>query len=186
MSYRHQILLANPEFSIADRKKLMVYVVEHSPRGALGVIINQKACPVTLNHLRSHLSADKIPENLDIDFGGPDLCGEHFFCLHKKSLGRFERTTQLGSDLYLTVCSNLKEKLSSFDQINLKVFYGMIRWAPWELEAQILQDRWFNKPYQEDFVFNKDNELGEVLWEKAFEQLGISWPDLYLESHEVH
>lgn len=185
MSYRHQILVSHPDYALGERAKVLVYVLEHSQRGALGLAVNQKAHEQFLN---SRHVLPTLPEGISPHFGGPEISSQGFFTLHKKSVGTFEKTTQMGSDLFLTVSSDIFQKTLFLPkpELCMKAIFGIIRWAPWELDTQVIQDLWFNVPYHPDLLFTSSRESGDQTWEKAFHLLGISSANLHLENLGVH
>ena len=149
--------MVDPNFDHA-----VVYVCEHSDKGAMGVVINRPT-ELTLGRL-----FDKIDLKLEIApwrdepvfFGGP-VQTERGFVLHKPA-GNFGSTLNVADDIGLTTSKDVLEAVAEGSgPRRLLVTLGYAGWGAGQLESELAQNGWltvaadtrviFDTPVQERF-----------------------------------
>lgn len=126
-----------------------------------------------------------INQSIPIYFGGPVEPTGRFVVLHQKSLGRFQETAQMGSDLFLTTSSDIlaSPALQSADKLDqFRLFFGLIQWRPGELDSQILRDHWMSIKFDSSILFHQALD-SERLWERCYENIGLSPYQVHSESY---
>ena len=166
MKYRHGFLIATWAHREHPYAQSVLYVCEHSPQGALGLILN-KHLDLSLADLTKHYSAAGMKTRLFL--GGSTKSQERGFVLHR-DLGRFwQGTTQMAGDLYLTTTNDILEDIGHFDEKEYRIFLGYTGWQPGQLEQEIIKDYWFFLPYQSQLMFLKPDEL----WQACYRSMGF-------------
>ena len=185
MSYRHSFLVSAPQYSYGDLDQLVVYVCEHSVKGALGLILNK----LHHKHFNDLIELDKtippLPSTIPIHFGGPLDATKRFLVLHNKSVGYFNETAQMGSDLFLTTSSDALQRVVLGTEGDFIVFFGMIQWLPGELERNLVHHNWFSLDFDADIIFNNTIPVNQI-WTHCYRQLGFKPYQVSPALHTYH
>ncbi len=143
MNLTHQFLIAMPSMADPNFDHTVVYVCEHSEKGAMGVVINR---PTDLTLARLF---DKIDLKLEIApwcdepvfFGGP-VQTERGFVLHEPA-GNFGSTLTVADDIGLTTSKDVLEAVAGGSgPRRLLVTLGYSGWAAGQLEEELAQNGW--------------------------------------------
>ena len=159
----------------------VVYMCEHSERGAMGLIINKPA-DMSMRQLFDKVDLPLHRQDLidqQVLLGGP-VHTERGFVLHDPVL--LDEPVQAGDSIYastLTVAGGLEmttsrdvlEALSSgAGPRRVLVTLGYASWGEGQLESELSENSWLTVPAHADIVF--DIPL-EQRYDKALELLGL-------------
>ena len=177
----NHFLIAMPGLEDAIFTKSVVYVCEHSPRGALGLVINKPADinmatlfgKVELPLMRTDLS------NKPVFLGGP-MQGERGFVLHAPSGADqeggsenplFASTMKIPGGLEMTTSKDVLDALSSgAGPRKVHVSLGYSSWGEGQLEAELGANSWLTVAADQAIIFDTPVEQR---YDKALALLGL-------------
>jgi putative transcriptional regulator len=155
MDLTNQFLIAMPSMEDPNFDRTVVYVCEHSDKGAMGVVINR---PMELTLARLF---DKIDLRLEIApwrdepvlYGGP-VQTERGFVLHAPA-GNYSSTLTVAEDIGLTTSKDVLEALAGGQgPARLLVTLGYAGWAAGQLEHELAHNGWLNVAADSRVIFD--------------------------------
>jgi putative transcriptional regulator len=167
----NHFLLAMPAMADPNFGGAVVFIAEHSAKGALGLVINR---PMELD-----LQAlfERIDLKLEIGplkatpvfFGGP-VQTDRGFVLHEPR-GEWSSTVSIGDSLGLTSSKDVLEAVAAGDgPERLLVTLGYAGWGPGQLEDEIARNAWLTVAADPAVIF--DTPVAQRLL-RAYRLLGI-------------
>jgi putative transcriptional regulator len=153
----------------------VIYLCEHTEKGALGLVIN-KPIDIKLKNL-----FEKVELTLDRDdladepvfFGGP-VQTERGFVLHEKldgEGGHYNSSLQIPGGLEMTTSKDVLEALSNgAGPKKVLVTLGYSGWGAGQLEDEIKRNSWINVGARPEIIFDTPVEQR---YDKALSLLGI-------------
>ena len=172
----NQFLIAMPGMVDQTFAGAVVYLCEHTDKGALGLVINK---PIDIN-LRNLF--EKVELTLDRDdladvpvfFGGP-VQTERGFVLHERladDSGHYNSSLAIaGGGLEMTTSKDVLEALShGAGPKKVLVTLGYSGWRAGQLEEEISRNGWITVDAQPDIIFDTPVEQR---YSKALSLLGI-------------
>ncbi len=171
----NQFLIAMPGMADDTFAGAVVYLCEHTEKGALGLVIN-KPIDIKLKNLfeKVELSLDS-PELAEqpVFFGGP-VQTERGFVLHEKPGGNaspYNSTLQIPGGLAMTTSKDVLEALAhGAGPKKLLVTLGYAGWAAGQLEDEIGRNGWLNVDATQEIIFDTPVEQR---YDRALSLLGI-------------
>ncbi|WP_088285436.1 YqgE/AlgH family protein [Ideonella sp. A 288] len=171
----NQFLIAMPGMADDTFAGSVVYLCEHTEKGALGLVIN-KPIDIKLKNLfeKVELSLDSTElGEQPVFFGGP-VQTERGFVLHDK-LGDddspYSSTLSIPGGLAMTTSKDVLEALShGAGPKRLLVTLGYSGWGAGQLEDEIGRNGWLNVDAAPEVIF--DTPVGER-YDRALSLLGI-------------
>jgi len=169
--FTHQFLLAMPGMTDPNFSGAVVYVAEHSPNGALGVVIN-RTMEIDLRTLFERIDLELAPGavgDAPVFFGGP-VQTDRGFVLHHP-FGQWNATVRVAEEIGLTSSKDILEAVARGEgPTRLLVALGYAGWGPGQLENEISRNAWLTLPAQPDLIFETP---AEQRLSRAFKLLGI-------------
>ena len=181
---KHHFLIAMPGLEDETFARSVVYMCEHSPRGAMGLIINKPA-DISMRHLFDKVDLPLRREDLmqsPVSQGGP-VQTERGFVLHDPL--RMDKPQQDGGSIYastlavpggleMTTSRDVLEALSSgAGPRRVLVTLGYSSWGEGQLESELAENTWLTVPASEEVIF--DVPMAER-YDRALDLLGLkSW-----------
>ena len=181
---KHHFLIAMPGLEDETFARSVVYMCEHSPRGAMGLIIN-KPSDISMRHLFDKVDLPLRREDLmqnPVGHGGP-VQTERGFVLHDPL--RMEKPQEDGGSIYastlsvpggleMTTSRDVLEALSSgAGPRRVLVTLGYASWGEGQLESELGENTWLTVPASADVIF--DVPMAER-YDRALDLLGLkSW-----------
>ncbi|MFN3376615.1 MAG: YqgE/AlgH family protein [Burkholderiaceae bacterium] len=179
----HHFLIAMPGLADASFARSVVYLCEHSERGALGLVIN-KPSDLSLKGLFDKVDLSLGREDLQqapVYQGGP-VQTERGFVLHEPLLPPgladdetpYASTLQIPGGLEMTTSKDVLEALSTgAGPRRVLVTLGYASWAEGQLESEIAENVWLTVGADPAVIF--DTPAGER-YDRALGLLGLqSW-----------
>ena len=178
VNFTNQFLIAMPSLRDGTFAGTVVYLCEHTEKGALGLVIN-KPIDITLKHL-----FEKVELSLDRDdlaekpvyFGGP-VQTERGFVLHESlggegdEGGHYNSSLRIPGGLEMTTSKDVLEALSSgAGPKKVLVTLGYSGWGAGQLEDEMSRNGWINVSAERDIIF--DTPVDQR-YDKALSLLGI-------------
>ncbi|MDX3906811.1 MAG: YqgE/AlgH family protein [Pigmentiphaga sp.] len=150
----NQFLIAMPGMADPNFAGAVIYVCEHTPKGALGLVINRPT-DLTLASLfeRIELSlSDPDRAESPVFFGGP-VQTDRGFVLHAP-VGEYNSSIKVG-DLALTTSRDVLQAVSEGQGPGqLLVTLGYAGWEAGQLEDEISENAWLSVSATPEIIFN--------------------------------
>jgi len=171
--------MADPNFS-----RTLTYICEHTPEGALGLVVN-RPIDMTLSSLLERLNlspqaankaGDKVGESgtAPVYFGGP-VQTDRGFVLHRP-VGDWNATLKVSEEVALTTSKDILEAVSGGKgPERMLVTLGYSGWAAGQLENELRQNAWLTVPAQDAILFDLPAEQRLTA---AMGLLGINYASL--------
>ena len=180
----HHFLIAMPGLQDAGFAKSVVYLCEHSERGALGLIIN-KPSELNLQHLFDKVDLPMQRQDLTntpVFQGGP-LQTERGFVLHETMHGTpsagdtpseesvYASTMMIPGGLEMTTSRDVLEAISTgAGPSRVLVSLGYSSWGEGQLEAELADNSWLTVAADTAVIF--DSPI-EKRYDHALKLLGV-------------
>jgi putative transcriptional regulator len=181
---KHHFLIAMPGLEDETFARSVIYMCEHSPRGAMGLIINKPA-DISMRHLFDKVDLPLRREDLmqsPVLQGGP-VQTERGFVLHDPL--RMDKPQEDGGSIYastltvpggleMTTSRDVLEALSSgAGPRRVLVTLGYSSWGEGQLESELAENTWLTVAASEEVIF--DVPMAER-YDRALDLLGLkSW-----------
>ena len=179
----NHFLIAMPGLDDALFGKSVVYVCEHSPRGALGLVINKPA-DISLPDLFGKV--DLALKRMDLTdnpvFQGGPVQTERGFVLHEpiyigednKSEALYASTMSIPGGLEMTTSKDVLEALASgAGPRKVLITLGYAAWGEGQLESELSENSWLTVDADREVIF--DTPVAQR-YERALGLLGLqSW-----------
>lgn len=176
----HHFLIAMPGLSDELFGRSVVFMCEHSERGALGLVIN-KPSDILLPRLFEKVDLQLHREDLleqPVFQGGP-VQTERGFVLHE-ALGEgseetvYASTLSIPGGLEMTTSKDVLEAMASgAGPRRVFVSLGYASWGQGQLESEIVENSWLTVPADVDLIF--DVPVAER-YTRALALLGLQQP----------
>jgi putative transcriptional regulator len=171
----NQFLIAMPGMADDTFAGAVVYLCEHSEKGALGLVIN-KPIDIKLKNLFEKVDLTLDREDLaeqPVYFGGP-VQTERGFVLHEplsEDGGHYTSSLRVPGGLEMTTSKDVLEALShGAGPKKVLVTLGYSGWSPGQLEDEISRNGWITVGAEPSIIF--DTPVQDR-YERALSLLGI-------------
>jgi putative transcriptional regulator len=173
----NQFLIAMPGMGDGTFAGTVIYLCEHTEKGALGLVIN-KPIDITLKSLfeKVELSLDRDDmAELPVYFGGP-VQTERGFVLHEPLSesgegGPYNSSLKVEGGLEMTTSKDVLEAISSGNgPKKVLVTLGYSGWGAGQLEEEMSRNGWINVEAEPGIIF--DTPVNQR-YGKALSLLGI-------------
>jgi len=172
----NQFLIAMPGMADDNFSRAVVYLCEHTPQGALGLVINRPT-DITLKSLFEKVELTLDREELvgqPVYFGGP-VQTERGFVLHEKTgteQSPYTSTLAIaGGDLEMTTSKDVLEALANgAGPRKLLVTLGYSGWSAGQLEEEIGRNGWLTVHADPHVIFDTPVEQR---YQRALSLLGF-------------
>lgn len=166
----NQFLMAMPGMVGGELAGSVIYVCEHTARGALGLVINRPT-DLTLGSLfeRIDLKLEIAPKDDLVFFGGP-VQTDRGFVLHTP-VGAYSSSINLGELALTTSRDVLQEVAEGRGPEFMLITLGYAGWGAGQLESELAQNAWLNVEASKDILFGVPPE---DRYEAALGALGIT------------
>ena len=180
MNLTHHFLIAMPGLEDASFSRSVVYLCEHSERGALGLIIN-KPSDITLKSLFDKVDLSLRREDLTKEpvFQGGPVQTERGFVLHEPMLmdkaetdeSVYASTMMIPGGLEMTTSKDVLEALSTgAGPRRVLITLGYSSWGEGQLESELAENAWLTVAADLSVIF--DTPVPER-YDRALSLLGL-------------
>src|SRR6476620_1754658 len=177
-NFTNQFLIAMPGMGDESFAGAVVYLCEHTEKGALGLVIN-KPIDIKLKNLFEKVELTLDREDLadePVYFGGP-VQTERGFVLHERlggeggEGGHYSSSLQIAGGLEMTTSKDVLEALShGAGPKKVLVTLGYSGWGAGQLEDEMSRNGWINVGAEPGIIFDTPVEQR---YDKALSLLGI-------------
>ncbi len=155
-SVTHHLLVAMPGLADPLFSGTVIYIAEHSQKGAMGLVLNRLA-EIDLLSLFSRIEIDTNKKNsklLPVFLGGP-IQQDRGFVLHEP-IGSWSSSLKISDQLALTSSRDILEATAQGSgPQRLLVSLGYSGWGPGQLDSELLSNSWLTIPIlNNDLIFD--------------------------------
>ena len=154
----HHFLIAMPALQDPIFRRSVVYICEHNPEGAMGIIINKPLENLKIEGILEKLKITPEPrdESIRLDkpvmLGGP-LAEDRGFILHTPP-SNFTSSIRISDNTVMTTSRDVLETLGTDKQpSDVMVALGYSSWDKGQLEQEILDNAWLTAPADLNILF---------------------------------
>ena len=172
MELTGKLLLAMPGMGDMRFDHSVVFLCEHSAKGAMGLIVNKPAQDLALGEVLEQLDIEVTPDvrQMPVHFGGP-VESSRGFVLHSGDYQSGAGTLEVDDAISMTATQDILEDIAAGNGPERSLLaLGYSGWGPGQLEAEIAQNGWLTATAPADILFGRANEHK---WSAALKVLGI-------------
>lgn len=171
----NQFLIAMPGMTDGNFAGAVVYMCEHTERGALGLIINR---PIEIGVQQLFEKVDLVLEREDllatpVYLGGP-VQTERGFVLHEQldeEGGHYSSTLKIDGGLEMTTSRDVLEAMANgAGPRKVLITLGYAGWSAGQLEEELSRNGWLSVAADRDIIFDTPVE---ERYDRALSLLGI-------------
>ena len=178
-NFTHHFLIAMPGLEDAMFAKSVIYMCEHSERGALGLVIN-KPSDINLKKLFDKVELPLHRQDLTLApvFQGGPVQTDRGFVLHESVMpgneSVYASTMTIPGGLEMTTSKDVLEALSTgYGPRKVFISLGYSSWGQGQLESEISDNSWLTVAADPAVIFDTPVEQR---YDKALMLLGLqSW-----------
>jgi putative transcriptional regulator len=161
-------LIAMPQLGDPNFHRAVVFVFQHGPEGARGLVLNRPS-PVTLRDVARGQSLTVAPRLAPqkIYVGGP-VEPQRGFVLHDRDT--VDEKQPLSEGLFLSETVDALEALLSDAGGSLRFYLGYAGWGPGQLERELAAGAWLFTEAATPTVLGGQPE---TLWDDTLRSLGV-------------
>ncbi|MFT6774920.1 MAG: putative transcriptional regulator [Paracoccaceae bacterium] len=166
------MLIAAPAMEDPRFSHSVVYVCEHSAKGAMGLIVNKPSREVGLEDLLGQLKIEPTAaaEKIAVHFGGPVEMGRGFV-LHSDDFETPGATHKLQDGLALTATVEILRAIARGDGPRRAILaLGYAGWSAGQLEGELQRNGWLSCPGDPDLVLG---DADDAKWAAALGKIGV-------------
>lgn len=172
-SLKDHFLIAMPSMADPRFSHSVIYICEHSPEGAMGLVVNLPL-NISLGDILLNLNIttkDETINRLPVLAGGP-IQQERGFVLHRPFAGQqWESSLSLTQNISVTTSKDILLAIASHKgPKDMIIALGYASWEAGQLEKEIAQNTWLCGPADPQVLFNV---APENRWRAAGALLGV-------------
>ncbi len=166
-----RLLVAREDLRDPNFDHTVIFMVQHDPRGAMGLVINRRLGRVPLQALLDQMGSDGDAGDAEIaaHYGGPVDPGRGFL-LHSDD-AMLESSQKLPGGFAVSGDPEmLRRILEGSGPKDFRFVLGYAGWAPGQLESEIARGSWWDVEADPALVFDADIAS---IWRQAIERRGV-------------
>lgn len=172
MNLSGKLLVAMPGMGDPRFRHAVIYIADHSDKGAMGLMVNKPTADVVLSDVLDQIETATGPaaHELRVHIGGPVETGRGFV-LHSQDYRSAIETLDVGDGFAMTATVDILEDIAAGkgpDKALLMLGYA--GWGPDQLEGEIARNGWLTCPADVTLVFDLPDDKK---WSAALNSLGI-------------
>jgi putative transcriptional regulator len=174
-----QLLVAMPGMTDKRFAKSVIYLCAHSAKGAMGLIINQRADYISFPELLQQLDISKSKDakpitahalDRQVHVGGPVETGRGFV-LHSADYFSEDSTLPIDGGVCLTATVDILKAIVTGDGPNRSILaLGYAGWGAGQLESEIQANGWLHCAPDPDLIFGADVD---AKYARAMSKIGV-------------
>ena len=162
-SLRGQFLVASPHLPDPHFSRSVVFILQHEPAGAVGVVLNRPT-DNTIEDLWKHVSDESCSVTGQVHAGGP-VAGP-LMALHTNP-DLSEREILPG--VFVATDRDALTQLIQGEESEFRLFSGYAGWSAGQLEDELRVGGWLTASGASSLVFSDC----EQLWKRVLDSIGI-------------
>ncbi len=171
VSLANHFLIAMPALADPNFARTVTFLCDHSPEGAMGLVIN-RSTDLKLRDILDQLeiAADGATRaDMPVYYGGP-VQNNRGFVLHEP-IGKWQATLPITERLGVSTSRDILEAIARNEgPERCLVMLGYAGWSPGQLEREMSENAWLNGPANDTVLFDTPMEHR---WRAAAQLLGV-------------
>lgn len=166
-----QILIAMPAMGDPRFAQAVIYLCDHSAKGAMGIVVNRPLENPSFEDLLRQLNIEPLPpaRNIRLCSGGP-VDNSRGFVLHSADWTG-EGSLRVDDSFALTASLDILKAIAGGGGPKQGVLaLGYAGWGPGQLDAEMQQNAWLSAAADPALVFDSEHE---TKWRRALAALRI-------------
>lgn len=156
-SLKGYLLIAARALRDSNFLRSVVLMIEHSPEGAMGLIINHPSDTPLKDAISQHF--EDFQDDRLLYVGGPVERSSLLLLHNVDSLS--EESSSILPDVYIGGSTDSFAEVIRLcnegdEALRFRVFSGYSGWGPGQLEGEIERNDWLSLPAESDLVFSED------------------------------
>jgi putative transcriptional regulator len=172
VDFTGQVLIAMPGMDDPRFERSVIYMVSHSDKGAMGLIVNKPNMKLRFTDLLQQMSIEtgaQTPE-IPVHFGGPVEHGRGFV-LHSRDYVSDISTLEVDGEFGMTATQDILEDIARGEgPASAMMALGYAGWAPGQLEQEIGHNGWLTSVATPELIFAQSPE---DQWQEALKLIGV-------------
>ncbi|PHS75139.1 YqgE/AlgH family protein [uncultured Porticoccus sp.] len=154
-SLSNHFLVAMPGLHDPNFSHAVIYICEHGPDGAMGLVINNPLdVPISQIFEQFELGYSPHIGTQPLLSGGPVQI-ERGFVLHRAGERQWESTRTISGEVSLTASRDIISDIAiERGPSELLITLGYAGWGPGQLEEELAHNAWLTVPGDADILFN--------------------------------
>ncbi|UDG81685.1 hypothetical protein GII40_00503 [Candidatus Profftia lariciata] len=175
MNLVHHFLIAMPSIQESSFKYTVIYICEHTNKGAMGLVINRTLEHLTIEMLLKTLKITPELNNINNILNKPIICGgplseDRGFVLHTPQ-SNFNSSITISTECMMTTSCDVLETLGTTHQPkNILIALGYCKWDAGQLEQELLDNVWLTVEAYITLIFH--TPISER-WIAASKKIGV-------------
>ena len=172
------LLLAMPQLQDPNFSRAVVLMIEHSPQGSFGLVINHPS-PIKAAELLDSLEMSWRGDDSAVVWAGGPVSPSTGWVLHEP-IGIAQPgqgTIAITSSILLSTSPDRLRAIASQPPRNIRLLLGYAGWGPGQLEAEMARGAWLHTNPDPTLVFETPPDS---IWEIALQSLGINPASLFV------
>ncbi len=160
-----QLLVAAPSLEDPHFRHAIVFIVDHTAAGALGIVVNEPVGTLPIAKLLEGAGApgQGIEGEIEVHYGGP-VENELGFVLHSADYAD-DSTTPVNEAYAVTSGTDILRAIAAGTGPRRSLFaLGYAGWGAGQLESEVRRGDWFAIPPDDRLIFDADPERA---WQEA-------------------
>ena len=172
------LLLAMPQLSDPNFSRAVVLMIEHSPQGSFGLVVNHPS-PIKASELLDSLEMSWRGEDSAVVWAGGPVSPSTGWVLHEPMpvAQPGQGTIAITSSISLSTSPDRLRTIASQPPRNIRLLLGYSGWGPGQLEAEMARGAWLHATADPELVFDTP---ADDMWDRAMKSLGISPESLFV------
>jgi putative transcriptional regulator len=172
------LLLAMPQLSDPNFSRAVVLMIEHTPEGSFGLVVNHPS-PIKASELLDSLEMSWRGEDSAVVWAGGPVSPSTGWVLHEPMpvAQPGQGTIAITSSISLSTSPDRLRAIASQPPRNIRLLLGYSGWGPGQLEAEMARGAWLHATADPRLVFDTP---ADAMWDRAMESLGISPESLFV------
>lgn len=171
------LLLAMPQLQDPNFSRSVVLMVEHSPKGSFGLVINHPS-PIKASELLESLEMSWCGEESAVVWAGGPVSPSTGWVLHEPLTiaEPGQGTIEITSSILLSTSPERLRAIANQPPPNIRLLLGYSGWGPGQLEEEMARGAWLHASADPKLVFGTSPD---EIWELALGSLGINPASLF-------
>jgi len=171
------LLLAMPQLADPNFSRSVVLMIEHSPQGSFGLVINHPS-PIKASELLDSLEMSWRGEDTAVVWAGGPVSPSTGWVLHEPMpvAQPGQGTIEITSSISLSTSPDRLRAIANQPPRNIRLLLGYSGWGPGQLESEMASGAWLHANADPTLVFDTP---ADDMWERALHSLGISPQSLF-------
>ncbi len=160
-----ELLVAAPGMRDPRFRRAVILLVEHSAKGAFGLVLNRPMGSVDISRMLPKKKAGELRKEVEIDlhYGGPVRSRTGYVLYEDKK--HFPNSIRVGKNIAVSSDASILNAIARGEgPKKIMIALGYSGWGPGQLETELRRGDWFTAPASDDILFGKSEK---TKWERA-------------------